>query len=141
MIYINGHDLTIEQVITVSREGETVAIATEAVERINAARAYVDRELADMDECMPHYYKITGGHGMGAQRIMEGEAALARGRLNDGAIALERARAAISGSGQENMALCCDFLEMRLHMAAGEAVGVDLRRRRQPPASGASAVI
>lgn len=91
----------------------------------------LDRELADMDECMPHYYKITGGHGMGAQRIMEGEAALARGRLNDGAIALERARAAISGSGQENMALCCDFLEMRLHMAAGEAVGVDLRRRRQ----------
>ena len=91
----------------------------------------LDRELADMDECMPHYYQITGGHGMGAQLIMAGEAALARGRLNDGAIALERARAAISGSGQENMALCCDFLEMRLHMAAGEAVGVDLRRRRQ----------
>ena len=91
----------------------------------------LDRELAEMDDCMPHYYKITGGHGMGAQRIMEGEAALAQGRLNDGAIALERARAAISGSGQENIALCCDFLEMRLHMAAGEAVGVDLRRRRQ----------
>ena len=30
MIYINGHDLTIEQVIAVSREGETVAIAPEA---------------------------------------------------------------------------------------------------------------
>ena len=27
MIYINGHDLTIEQVIAVSRDGETVAIA------------------------------------------------------------------------------------------------------------------
>ena len=91
----------------------------------------LDRELAEMDDCMPHYYKITGGHGMGAQLIMAGEAALARGCLNDGAIALERARAAISGSGQENMALCCDFLEMRLHMAAGEVVGVDLRRRRQ----------
>ena len=36
MIYINGNDLTIEQVIAVSREGETVAIAPEAVERINA---------------------------------------------------------------------------------------------------------
>ena len=47
MIYINGHDLTIEQVIAVSREGETVAIAPEAVERINAARAYVDRKLAE----------------------------------------------------------------------------------------------
>ena len=30
MIYINGNDLTIEQVIAVSREGETVAIAPEA---------------------------------------------------------------------------------------------------------------
>lgn len=91
----------------------------------------LDRELADMDECMPHYYQITGGHGMGAQLIMAGEAALARGRLNDGAIALERARAAISGSGQENMALCCDFLEMRLALAAGKAPETDLRRRRE----------
>ena len=38
MIYINGHDLTIEQVIAVSRQGETVAIAPDARERINAAR-------------------------------------------------------------------------------------------------------
>ena len=66
----------------------------------------LDRELPDMAGWMPHYYQITGGHGMGAQLIMGGEAALARGRLNDGASALERARAAISGSGQENMALC-----------------------------------
>lgn len=41
MIYINGHDLTIEQVIAVSQEGETVAIAPEAVERINADRKSV----------------------------------------------------------------------------------------------------
>lgn len=25
----------------------------------------LDRELAEMDECIPHYYKITNGHGMG----------------------------------------------------------------------------
>ena len=68
---------------------------------------------------------------MGAQRIMEGEAALARGHLNDAAIALERARADIRGSGQENMALCCDFLEMRLALAAGKAPETDLRRRRE----------
>lgn len=37
MIYINGHDLTIEQVIAVSREGETGCIAPEAVERITPA--------------------------------------------------------------------------------------------------------
>mgnify|MGYP000779970565 FL=1 len=59
MIYINGHDLTIEQVIAVSREGETVAIAPEAVERINAARAYVDRKLAEKAVV----YGLTTGFG------------------------------------------------------------------------------
>ena len=59
MIYINGHDLTIEQVIAVSRKGETVAIAPEAVERINAARAYVDRKLAEKAVV----YGLTTGFG------------------------------------------------------------------------------
>ena len=59
MIYINGHDLTIEQVIAVSRQGETVAIAPEARERINAARAYVDRKLADKAVV----YGLTTGFG------------------------------------------------------------------------------
>lgn len=27
-------------------------------------------ELAEMDECMPHYYQITEGHGQGAEKIM-----------------------------------------------------------------------
>ena len=59
MIYINGHDLTIEQVIAVSRQGETVAIAPDARERINAARAYVDRKLADKAVV----YGLTTGFG------------------------------------------------------------------------------
>ncbi len=37
------------------------------------------------------------------------------------AIFLERARAAIAGNGQENMALCCDFLERRLALCVGTA--------------------
>ena len=59
MIYINGHDLTIEQVIAVSRQGETVAIAPEAAEKIRAARAYVDRKLADKAVV----YGLTTGFG------------------------------------------------------------------------------
>ena len=42
MIYINGHDLTIEQVIAVSRQGETVAIAPEAAEKIQPPGLYVN---------------------------------------------------------------------------------------------------
>ena len=71
-------------------------------------------ELAEMDECMPHYYKITNGHGQGAERIMRAEAAFCQGRFTDAQIELESAYAQIQGNGQENMALCCDFLAWRL---------------------------
>ena len=71
-------------------------------------------ELAEMAECMPHYYKITNGHGQGAETIMRAEAAFVQGRFTDAHIALESSYAQIEGNGQENMALCCDFLAQRL---------------------------
>ena len=46
-------------------------------------------ELAEMAECMPHYYKITNGHGQGAETIMRAEAAFVQGRCTDAHIALE----------------------------------------------------
>ncbi len=75
-------------------------------------------ELAEMDECMPHYYKITDGHGQGAEKIMRAEAAFMQGRFTDAHIELESAYAQIEGNGQENMALCCDFLARRLSLCA-----------------------
>ena len=75
-------------------------------------------ELAEMDECMPHYYKITDGHGQGAEKIMRAEAAFMQGRFTDAHIELEGAYAQIEGNGQENMALCCDFLARRLSLCA-----------------------
>ena len=74
------------------------------------------RELAEMDECMPHYYKITDGHGQGAEKIMRAEAAFLQGDFADAQIALESAYARIQDNGQENMALCCDFLAWRLSL-------------------------
>ena len=78
----------------------------------------LERELAEMDESMPHYYRITDGHGQGAERIMRAEAAYMQGRFTDACIALEGAYAQIEGNGQENMALCCDFLAWRLALYA-----------------------
>ena len=75
-------------------------------------------ELAEMDECMPHYYRITGDHGQGAETIMRAEAAYMQGRFTDAHIELESAYAQIEGNGQENMALCCDFLARRLSLFA-----------------------
>lgn len=120
-----------DQAVSIQSRGSWTFGSPSVLMMFHRTPGQLSRELAEMDDCMPHYYKITGGHGMGAQRIMEGEAALAQGRLNDAAIALERARADIRGSGQENMALCCDFLEMRMALAAGKAPETDLRRRRE----------
>ena len=74
----------------------------------------LESELAEMDECMPHYYKVTGNHGQGAETIMWAEAAFMQGRFTDAEIGLEHAYAQIEGNGQVNMALCCDFLAWRL---------------------------
>lgn len=73
-------------------------------------------ELNEMDECMPHYYKITGNHGQGAETLMRAEAAYMQGHFTDAHIALESAYEQIEGNGQENMALCCDFLMRRLSL-------------------------
>ena len=78
----------------------------------------LESELAEMDECMPHYYKVTNHHGQGAETIMRAEALFCQGRFTDAHIELERAYAQIRESGQLNMALCCDFLSWRLSLHA-----------------------
>ena len=88
-------------------------------------------ELAEMDECMPHYYRITDGHGQGAETIMRAEALFCRGRFTDAHIELERAYAQIRGNGQENMALCCDFLAWRLSLCAEVEPELTLEERRE----------
>ena len=90
----------------------------------------LESELAEMDECMPHYYKITGGHGRGAERIMAAEAAYMQGRFTDAQIALESAYAQIEGNGQVNMALCCDFLAWRLALHTDAALRCTPEARR-----------
>lgn len=76
----------------------------------------LEKELAEMYECMPHYYRITNGHGQGAERIMNAEAAYIQGRFADALIELEGAYSHIEDNGQENMRLCCDFLMCRLSL-------------------------
>ena len=78
----------------------------------------LESALAEMDECMPHYYKVTNHHGQGAETIMRAEALFCQGRFTDAHIELERAYAQVRESGQVNMALCCDFLSWRLSLHA-----------------------
>ena len=86
------------------------------------------KELAEMYECMPHYYKITNGHGQGAELLMDAEAAYLQGAWEKAAVLLERARA--DAAGQENMTLCCDFLALRLTLCGKGKEGYDFAAKR-----------
>ena len=58
-VIINGRDLTVEQVISVCRHNEKVEIATEAVEAVKKARAYVEKKVAEKAVV----YGLTTGFG------------------------------------------------------------------------------
>ena len=60
----------------------------------------LESELAEMDECMPHYYKVTNHHGQGAETIMRAEALFCQGRFTDAHIELERAYAQVKDNGR-----------------------------------------
>ena len=68
-----------DQAVSIQSRGSWTFGSPSVLMMFHRTPGQLSRELAEMDDCMPHYYKITGGHGMGAQRIMEGEAALCRG--------------------------------------------------------------
>lgn len=90
----------------------------------------INEEIAAMNECMPYYYKLTDGHGFGAEMVMEAEAAFMQCRYDDAAIALEKASNNISGKGQINMELCCDFLENRLSLCHKDSTFVSTDAKR-----------
>lgn len=91
----------------------------------------LESELMEMDECMPHYYRITDNHGQGAEKIMSAEAAFQQGSFTDAHIELEHAYAQIEGNGQVNMALCCDFLAWRLSLCMDLRMQYSFEQRYQ----------
>ena len=107
--------------ISIRNEGSWTFGSPSVLMMFHRTPGQLGAELDAMNACMPHYYRLTNGHGQGAERIMDAEAAFLRGHFADAAIFLERARAAIAGNGQENMALCCDFLERRLALCVDTA--------------------
>lgn len=76
--------------------------------------------VADMKECMPYYYRLTGGHGSGAEDLTEAESFFLQGNFAAVPLPLKRAELAALDKKQWGMLLCKDFLEMRLALFAGD---------------------
>ncbi len=82
----------------------------------------LDKEIALMHECMPHYYRLASGHGSGAEYQMEAEALFQRGDFSGAAVCGERAAAAARAGGQMGIVLAALFLRQRLRLLEGDYV-------------------
>lgn len=91
----------------------------------------LEKELSEMDECMPHYYKVTNYHGYGAERIMRAEARYMQGNFVDAAITLGKAYIQPEKCDQDNMKLCCDFLDMRMTLFADHELTINPDDRKK----------
>lgn len=80
----------------------------------------LDEELEQMDQCMPYYYRLSRGHGTGAELIMRAEAHLHRGETDDAEILCHRAIFTADSKHQNSIAQCGVFTLARLALLRGD---------------------
>ena len=70
----------------------------------------LSEEIQIMNEAMPYYYQVTGGHGMGAELVMEAESQYLIGRFQDAFLLLSKVRQKIVSERQKNWSSALIFL-------------------------------
>ncbi len=84
----------------------------------------LNRELEQMDACMPVYYRLTCGHGVGAEHIMRAEAHFLRGEADEAEILCHRAMLAADTARQNSIFLCGLFLLARAAILRGDKMAL-----------------
>lgn len=80
----------------------------------------LEQEVREMKEAMPYYYRLTNGHGTGAEYLMEAERYFNTGDFENTEIAVHRAISEAEGANQPNMILCALFLQTRMALMRGD---------------------
>jgi LuxR family maltose regulon positive regulatory protein len=83
-------------------------------------RGELEKELHSMDECMPHYIKLSGGHGAGADSAMRAEAALFLGDDAESEILCYRAVYMAREHRQTSVCLCAELILARIAILRGD---------------------
>ena len=90
----------------------------------------LDRELEVMDECVPYYVTISGGHGAGGEHVMRAEAMLMRGDDRAAEVAAHRAVYRASEENQIGNRICAELVLARLAILRGDgAAYLSLREK------------
>ena len=78
-----------------------------------------DSENKEMKDCMPYYYRVSDGHGSGAEHCFEAELYYERGDFIRAEILNRTAISAARKKRQFSIILACEFLNARLAMIRG----------------------
>lgn len=89
----------------------------------------LEEELAQMDQCMPYYYQLTGGHGSGAEYVMRAEACFQRGELDEAERLCHRALFTADLKRQNSICQCGLFLLCRIAIQRGDAALLEESRK------------
>ena len=89
----------------------------------------LDDELRQMDECMPIYYRLTNGHGTGAQTIMRAEASFMRGNMDDALMLCYQAMFESESKKQTSIYVCALFLLCRIAFHQGDLEKLELTQK------------
>ncbi len=91
----------------------------------------LEQEVRDMYTAMPYYYRLTDGHGTGAEYLMEAEWHFNKGDFENADIAVHKALYAADSARQPNMVLCARFLQARLFLMKGDYASVIALYKKQ----------
>jgi len=80
----------------------------------------LEQEVQEMKESMPYYYKLTNGHGMGAEYVMAAEWHFNKGDFENAEIAVHKALYLANSGLQPNIVICALFLQVRLSLMKGD---------------------
>ena len=84
----------------------------------------LDDELRLMDKCMPYYYRLTGGHGMGSEYAMRAEAELLRGNCAAAETLAHRAMFESQSKNQSSVYQCGLFSLACIAVLRGDDVSL-----------------
>jgi LuxR family maltose regulon positive regulatory protein len=83
----------------------------------------LDEILVEMDNCLPHYLKLTRGHGTGANSVMRAEAMLMRGEDNEAEILCHKALYEARSYHQTCICICAVQVLARIAIMRGDTYG------------------
>lgn len=105
---------------SIDQKGAWTFSAPSILMMYHRASGMADSENAEMQECMPIFYSVSGDHGSGAEHGFAADLFYERGQFDDADITNRRAWAAAKEHNQFSIMLDCDFLSMRMALLRGD---------------------